>query len=282
MLNKIITFIKNNKIAIIIISSLFLFLILLPFIIDWLIIGNNFPSNISNSDWVSFLAGYIGTILGGVISLIGIIWTIRFTREQNKLDRELQVRPYCSIRYVHDDKLVGTDKILAQLPIGCEPQSNNGPCYTSIIYIKNIGVGPAVEFDIKVDNIDDGRKHYPIIMQKNSHTSNHSVNLLQPGEEAVLPIYIYFNFDPITQDDIIDTGEEDFSRFIVKPEIMEKYKNFIIKIHIKYYDMFQNKYSQTVTLFSNMYIDNITENGATHLCDILLKEITHPIKSKMS
>lgn len=81
-----------------------------PLVIDWLIIGNSFPSNVSNSDWVGFLGGYIGAIIGAVVSLIGIIITIRYTNEQNKMDRELQVRPYCSIRYVHDNKLVGTKK----------------------------------------------------------------------------------------------------------------------------------------------------------------------------
>ena len=71
----------------------------LPLIIDWLIIGNSFPSNISNSDWVGFFGGYIGSIMGCFISLIGIIWTISFTREQNRADRELQIRPLFDIRF---------------------------------------------------------------------------------------------------------------------------------------------------------------------------------------
>lgn len=62
---------------------------LLPLAIDWFIIGNSFPSNISNSDWVSFFGGYIGALIGAVVSLIGIIITIRYTNEQNKKDREL-------------------------------------------------------------------------------------------------------------------------------------------------------------------------------------------------
>lgn len=106
----------------------------LPLAIDWLIIGNKFPSNIENSDWVGFFGGYIGSIIGAVVSLLGIIITIRYTNEQNKKDRELQVRPYCAIRYVHDNKLRGTNKIIAELPIGCEPEENNGVEYTSIIY----------------------------------------------------------------------------------------------------------------------------------------------------
>ena len=41
-----------------------------PLIIDRLIIGNTVYSNISNSDWVSFLGSYIGAILGGIFTFI--------------------------------------------------------------------------------------------------------------------------------------------------------------------------------------------------------------------
>ena len=128
--------------------------ITLPLIIDWLIVGNSFPSNISSSDWVGFLGGYIGAIIGAVVSLVGIVITIRYTNEQNREDRELQVRPYFTIRYVSTPKTVTTKKELGCFMLGCEPQENNGPRYQSVIYIKNIGLGPAIEFEFNVDNID--------------------------------------------------------------------------------------------------------------------------------
>lgn len=269
---------KKKKVFIIILISLIL-IVGLPFAIDWLIIRNRVPSNIENSDWVSFFGGYIGSLIGAAISLVGIIITIRYTNEQNKKDRELQVRPYCAMRYVHDNKLRGTNKIIAELPIGCEPRENNGPEYTSIIYIKNIGLGPAVEFHFDVDEIDDGRDHYPILMQRNADTSNRSVNLLQPGEEAAFPIRIFFNFDKITEDDFIDLGEHGPSRYTVKHEVMQKYKNFDIVVHVKYHDMFKNTYYQKVTLSSNMYTsEKVDEKQAEHSCDINLKEITTPVK----
>ena len=98
--------------------------IALPLAIDWLIIGNSFPSNISNSDWVGFLGGYIGAIIGAVVSLVGIVITIRYTNEQNREDRELQVRPYCTIRYVPTPKTVSTKQELGCLMLGCEPKEN--------------------------------------------------------------------------------------------------------------------------------------------------------------
>ena len=62
-----------------------------------------------------------------------------------------------------------------------------------------------VEFDI--DEIDDGREHYPILMQQNADTSNRLVNQLQPGEEAAFPIHIYFNFEKIKEDDFMEMFE---------------------------------------------------------------------------
>ena len=270
-----------------IITGIIIFLVIiitLPILIDWLILGNDIPSNVSNADWIGFLGGYVGAILGAIVSLIGIMITIKYTNEQNKQDRELQIRPYCSIRYVHDDKLVGTNKVLAELPIGCEPKENNGKCYTSILYIKNIGLGPAVEFDFDVDRIDDGRKHYPILMQRNASTANRSINLLQPGEEGAFPIYIYFNFDPIKEEDFIDMGEDaGVFQFSVKDSIMTKYKNFDITIHVKYCDMYQNQYYQKIVLSSNMHVGGkMSQKQAEHLCDINLEEITIPVKIERS
>lgn len=271
---------KNKKIIIILIITITL-VIAFPLVIDWLIIGNSFPSNVSNSDWVGFLGGYIGAIIGAVVSLIGIIITIRYTSEQNKIDRELQVRPYCSIRYVQDNKLVGTKKILGTLPIGCEPKSNNGPGYESIVYIKNIGLGPAIEFSFEVDEIDDGREHYLILMQRTPDYINNAVNLLQPGEEAAIPIIIYFNFDPVKAEDIEIHDELDgLFKYSIKPSVMSKYKNIDIVLTIKYCDMFKNEFSQKVILCSNMHMEITKDGKASHLCDINLKETTLSEKIK--
>lgn len=53
---------NNKKIIIILIITIAL-VIVFPLVIDWLIIGNSFPGNVSNSDWVVFFGGYIGAII---------------------------------------------------------------------------------------------------------------------------------------------------------------------------------------------------------------------------
>lgn len=252
--------------------------IVLPLAIDWIIVGNSFPSNISNSDWVGFLGGYIGAIIGAVVSLVGIVMTIRYTNEQNREDRELQVRPYCAVRYVPTPKVITTKKELGCFMLGCEPQNNKGPRYQSVIYIKNIGLGPAIEFEFDVDDIDDGREHYTILPQQTPETANNVVNLLQPGEEAVIPVSIWFNFDPITEKDVENIDDDPLEKYRIKHSILSKYKNFDIDIAVKYCDMYQNEYSQKIKLSSNMYASITLEGKAKHLCDIYLKETTAPVK----
>lgn len=141
-------------------------------------------------------------------------------------------------------------------------------------------MGPAIEFSFDVDEIDDGREHYHILMQRTPATMNNSVHLLQPNEEAALPIIIYFNFDSVKDVDIEKDEDSELFPYSVKTSTMTKYKDIDIAITIKYCDIFQNTFSQKIILSSSMHME-ITEDGrASHLCELYLKEITLPIKIK--
>ena len=78
----------KKSIAFVLIMLSIIAVFAVPMMVDWLIMGNDIPSNISNSDWVSFLGGYIGAIIGGIVSLIGICVTIRFTKQQLILSQD--------------------------------------------------------------------------------------------------------------------------------------------------------------------------------------------------
>lgn len=266
---------KNRKFIIVILCSI-LIVCLLPLTIDWLIIGNNVPSNISNSDWVGFLGGYIGAIIGAIVSLVGIVITIRYTSKENKTDRELQVRPYCSIRSVYDNKIVGTNKRLGEYILTCEPMENNGPEYTEILYVKNVGLGPAIDLEVFFDYTDDGREHVPSIVKHSKNSLNNSVYVLQSGEEGAYVIRIYFNFDPINEEDIIEGA---FGKTF-KSEVHNKYKNFDVIVTIKYCDLYQNIFSQKVIYSSNFSI--INDDGVyRHSCGLTLNDITPPRKTSI-
>lgn len=65
----------------ILLIAVFIFgIIIIPVIVDWCIIGNEFPSNVSNEDWIAFFGGYIG----GVFTLAGVLLTLHYYRTQEK------------------------------------------------------------------------------------------------------------------------------------------------------------------------------------------------------
>ena len=65
---------KNVMIIVIIIIATFA----IPLFIDWAIFGNNFPSHISNSEW----AGFLGSFLGGIATMLSVFFTIRYSEKQ--------------------------------------------------------------------------------------------------------------------------------------------------------------------------------------------------------
>lgn len=136
------------------IFSVILVIILVPLFIDWAIIGNSFPSHISNSDWVGFLGGYIGAIIGAIVSMAGIILTIWFTNQQNRQDRELEIKPYCLVELkpiieIDNDEFEGKfyfEYKPSDREIGIKRELS---CVTYCLEIQNVGVGPAVNCQIQ-------------------------------------------------------------------------------------------------------------------------------------
>lgn len=136
-----------------------------PLLIDWLIIGNNIPSNISNSDWVGFLGEYIGTIIGFIVSLIGIIFTIRFTKEQIKTTKDqyeeqkrLNNMPILDCRIIEVTDEMDDDAISLVDTYTLSDESSYF-IVTVNFEIYNLGLGPAldIKYGIETDNkIPDG------------------------------------------------------------------------------------------------------------------------------
>ena len=74
---------------------------LVPVFIDKLIFGNNISSNISNETW----AGFLGSYIGGIATLIAVFLTIndsnkklteqrRIEKEEEDAQRKFLIRPY--------------------------------------------------------------------------------------------------------------------------------------------------------------------------------------------
>ena len=250
----------------------------LPFLIDWLIIGNNVPSNISNSDWVGFLGGYVGAIIGCVISLAGILWTINFTREQNRTDRELQIRPYFDIRYIPSiNRLTNKTSWLGYVMINewDENDTDNQETERGLLYIKNVGNGPATNIDIAV-TVENIKVRYKAKFN-NHNTKVTSNSVIQGGESAVSIIITNNRVAPSKEDLIWD--EEGFASYnSAKFQIPSSY-NF--RIILRYNDLLGNMFSQELKFDVHYEMGYDRNNGGHYHCNLHLKEIGVPEKESL-
>ncbi|MBP3383835.1 MAG: hypothetical protein J6M22_00040 [Firmicutes bacterium] len=78
-------FCKIHKLELFGVFLLVVFLIAgIPWLMEHLVIRNNYKSVIGNSEWVGFLSSYLGGVIGGFITLGGVFLTLKFYRKQDK------------------------------------------------------------------------------------------------------------------------------------------------------------------------------------------------------
>lgn len=266
---------KSKKIITVIVISLFLFLAI-PFVIDWLIIGNNIPSNISNSDWVSFLGGYIGAIVGCAISFLGIIWTIKFTREQNRLDRELQIRPYFDIRYVDKDNFYHTNSWLGYVEVHTWEGERDGSQSVGdgMLFLKNIGSGPATNINFRVSIESISTQYEAYFINQNTKVTTNSI---MAGEKAELTTSIRNNNMAPKNEEIIWDEETGFCRYdITKFKIPERFSFSII---IEYSDLLGNRFEQKLLFDARYSLSFKKGEDSKYNCSLYLEEIGAPHKT---
>lgn len=271
-----------KKLAVwIVVISFCLLVIGLPFFLDWFIIGNEVPSNISNSDWVGFFGGYIGALLGALFSLIGIAWTIKFTREQNRADRELQIRPYFDIRYLSVKQPCHTESWLGYVVINVwdmksdnNVSENHFPVGSGLLYLKNVGNGPAtnINFDVCVENIKT--EYRAEFTNQNTKVTTNSIIQSETAELSI---------------DITNSRQapkkEDFEWFNDKFATYDthKYKTpepFVIKLILKYNDLMSNSFCQELIFDASHYMCYKKGEDGQYHCELHLRDIGVPKKQK--
>lgn len=124
---------KRKNILIYGIGFLFVVLcILFPLLLDIFIFGNEVPSNLDNEAWASFLGSYIG----GLLSLVGIFITIRFTKYENDKDRTLMCIPIIQVMQCTEKR--------AEHTVFIDTNEEYIDCKRSesvVISFKNVGLG---------------------------------------------------------------------------------------------------------------------------------------------
>ena len=255
---------KDKSAKLILVILAIILLVIVPLCLDWLVIGNSFPSNVEDSDWIGFFGGYFGALIGAFASLGGVMLTIRFTREQSENDARLQVRPYCSFQYYNHAVRKESDQLIGHLAYGCEPKENENTHYSGVLYIKNVGMGPALDFQYSCSEINDSRKHFAVILQSNPEIESKKVNHLLPGEKAAFTFDILFNFDSIAEEDCFEIEREDGSTFpVYSLNPFKKYPSFEFTIRCLYNDIYNTVYYNDlkfycqISISSNQYIVDV-------------------------
>ena len=235
---------KKGQIIISIICSILLLILIvcLPIFMDKYIIGNSYPSNISNENWVTFFGSYFGGIIGALVSMCGIILTIHFSLKQNKEDHVLQVRPYITYCY-YSMSQPGIHTFLGKIELETDIFPGNSiSSERGFIVIKNIGLGPATRISV---GFSENNKEAKIIngnSSLNDDSINNSKNALQVNGEAGFQFSLLTRYDDITPDSFDAAGKS------IKVEVKNKYNPINIEFVCSYYDLFNNHYLQPFTI----------------------------------
>ena len=244
----------------------------IPLAIDWFIIGNNVPSHISNSEWVGFLGTYIGSIISCIITLVGIIWTIRFTRNQNKSDRELQIRPYfdivCNTSKSFPDVWKGYISIITY----SNYENIEEVTGTTYLFFKNVGQGSAINVNFQVVIEGVSFQYEAGYNNQNALVSGYSVS---PNERAAITIDLYCNKPSPNRKEVEKKNKTIEELKACYPE------NFKFAVDMTYGDLLGNSFTQRLKFSVSHGLKPTNGDIYKTECDINLIEIGIPEKQSM-
>lgn len=210
-------------------------IVLIPIFIDFIILGNKFPSNVNNNDWIGFLGSYVGALIGAVITLVGVIMTINYTRKEANEDRRLSIAPY--IKYTMLEKTLKTKQ--HNLDVFYFEKDDNTEINTTVI-MKNIGLGPVLNIEV-LDIYFNGE-----------FTNRRSIGVpgvIEKDEEILLLIDLRLKLEEIKEDDVIEDKTE-LPDSLFRFNVPDNYKNVggELSFKIKYKDLMNNEYEQIVKI----------------------------------
>lgn len=114
----------------------------------------------TDNEWIGFWGGYLGSLVGAITSLVGIFVTIRYTQNENKKERELMYRPHIKVCECKPNK----DFHYISVETGDKYVIDGRNCQIGI-QIKNVGLGPIVDFkiaDFEYHSNKYGNKKVPV------------------------------------------------------------------------------------------------------------------------
>ena len=187
------------------------------------------------------MGSYGGAIIGSLATILGISITIDYTNNQAKKERDfvttqenenrrLQIAPY--LKYDQCDELL-RERDYTELP--CIIEDNYNTLVNTSIAIKNIGMGPVINFNI----------HSLEFNNKNLGYTVSSNGIIEKDETIYILFDFRLNLERIKCEDLIKAPQGSLTKF----DIPSKYnKGGKLELLIGYNDLLENKYKQNIII----------------------------------
>lgn len=129
-----------------------------------------FKEDICFGEILSFIGSILGSIIGGLVTFIGLKYTIKTQREEERKNRSLQTMPHLRFSVKDTDKKVFSYEEVSSCnySFGYNSGEKSNKLYRniSVIQIENIGVNAAADIYINLEVND--KLEYKIAKQNNS------------------------------------------------------------------------------------------------------------------
>lgn len=261
---------KNAKSRLTLLFILFVILIIVVYLFYRYLLNLFIQKELVLVEWEStYWAAIIGGVVSGFITLAGVLLTIEYTREQNRKDRELQYRPVFDYQYKYTKRADVEGTLIDYISFISFTRDSNryNHIFNGLLTFKNVGVGPAIDISIDYSFPDDGLKHIYGWLHAPS-----AIKSLQSGEIGCIPIEMPFEFETIPKTAFLF---DDKGNIYLDESVLMNYKNYKINVVIKYKDLLNNQFEQSIIFkgsFGHTYKSDGGEEGK-YTFDLFLDNI---------
>ena len=248
---------KNKKTilrSVIATIALIFFVFVIPIVINWMY---KTPAKlpIFAMSWeAKDVLSYYGSILGAVATIIALTATIKFTRENQKEERKLSIRPYLQTSKFNYTSFEGipTTKDVIYMDIKPNIVNYQGGVLDDISGIIDLKNKRVFDKTYNLDGIDNGM----YISNVNNYFSSRYLlcyEIKNCGAGNAINVSLNINSRCFVPSFCVTTTESAKIMFILNKELLELSGEYVLKIAFVYNDIASlGKYYQTETIiFSN-------------------------------
>ncbi|MFB4165326.1 hypothetical protein ACE1TI_16335 [Alteribacillus sp. JSM 102045] len=218
---------------------------------------------VNNNDWISFY----GSIIGGLITLVGVALTIVYTSYQNREQDRKGIKPYISITQLYKNSikdevahLTNDDyKIGLIAMVNNEKRSANDLMIDELSFygfIKNIGIGTAINIQ------------FVNMWIENKKISCGCTNVKNSLEVGAMDFFRIELFNIVVEDKDLSAK---YKKMLNDIESV-KFPNIHFRFDIIYEDMLGNKYKQ----HSEIEVQIIDRGEEKKRFNVLFDNVSHP------